>query len=291
MLNPLIKLLTLFLACLLISAPSNVFAVDPIAELATTGLPSPEPQIQSIAVVGDYVANWTGQYLTNYYHDRTNLTIDNLAHSTAGLIEKNALAAQTAVIIHKKPSTIIICLGSNDVQQINGIAPSDLAFINIYKQQARFFAEQMKNSGAQIFWLSAPPFGMVKHDETVQKYNDIYKQLCLEYGFDFIDIWPDFSAMENADSLRSTDHIGFTPAGLEILTKTLRAKIDSPSPYHAQYSATGHNAHIGPADLLDITGNTGNLAGADITHLFTPIPTNYSQIPSPQDRADNFSQY
>ncbi|MDN5248965.1 MAG: GDSL-type esterase/lipase family protein [Alphaproteobacteria bacterium] len=289
----LVKLLTILMVYNLMSLSAYAYGTDPIADLVAlpANTNAAPVQLRAMAVVGDYVADWIGEFLTNYYQDRKDLPINNIAHTNTGFLEANALSAQTAVLMHEKPNIIIICIGSNDVQELNGTLPNSQEFLALYKQKATDFAKQLKNSGAQILWVSAPPFNLQKHDETVANYNEIYKQLCLENGFDFIDIWRDFLSPNDSIPLRTKNMIGFTAEGIDLLTKELREKIDANTSYTVVNKATPQATQSGPWNILDVTGTNDRLAGADIKQLFTPISPNYLVATPPKGRADDFSQY
>lgn len=289
----LVKLLTIFMVYNLMGLSAYAYGTDPIADLVnlpTNTNPAPM-QSKSIAVAGDYIADWIGEFLTNYYHDRSDLPINNIAHTNTGFLEANALNAQAAVLIHEKPNIIIICIGSNDVQELNGTLPNSQEFLALYKQKATDFAKQLKASGAQILWVSTPPFNLQKHDETVANYNEIYKQLCLENGFSFIDIWSAFLNPDDSIPLRTKNMIGFTAEGIDLLTKELREKIDANTNYNSLSNPTPQATRSGPWNILDVTGTNDRLAGADVNQLFTPISPNYLVATPPKGRADDFSQY
>jgi hypothetical protein len=198
-----------------------------------------------INVLGDSLAVYAADGLTQAFVDKPEISIVNRAHESSGLVRDDFYdwlkLAHDVAAAKDKLDFVVIILGINDTQPLkDGDNTLDLQsdkWRELYGQRIERLVAPFKLAHVPVAWVGLPPMRSDQLNAQVIKFNELYKEHAEKAGAHYIDIWdafadeggaydaygPDING-QNA-KLRAADGIHFTKAGARKLAQFLEADI------------------------------------------------------------------
>jgi uncharacterized protein len=198
-----------------------------------------------INVLGDSVAVFAADGLTQAFADKPEIAVVGRARESSGLVRDDFYdwpkAAHDLAETKDKLDFVVVTLGINDMQVLKDGAdtldPLSDKWREIYGRRVESMVAPFKLAHIPVAWVGLPPMRSERFNAQIVKLNELFKERAEKAGAQYIDIWdafadeggqynaygPDING-QNA-KLRSTDGIHFTKAGARKLAQFLETDI------------------------------------------------------------------
>jgi uncharacterized protein len=198
-----------------------------------------------INVLGDSLAVYAADGLTQAFVDKPEISVVNRAHESSGLVRDDFYdwfkVAHDVAAAKDKLDFVVIIIGINDLQALkdgaDSLDPLSDKWRELYGERIERLAAPFKLAHVPVVWVGLPPMRSDRFNAQVVKLNELYKERAEKAGAHYIDIWdafadeggaydaygPDING-QNA-KLRAADGIHFTKAGSRKLAQFLEADI------------------------------------------------------------------
>jgi uncharacterized protein len=198
-----------------------------------------------INVLGDSVAVYAADGLSQAFVDKPEVAVVGRAHESSGLVRDDYFdwpkAAHDLATAKDKLDFVVIILGINDIQPLkdgaDALDPLSDKWREVYGQRIERMVAPFKLAHVPVAWVGLPPMRNDRFNAQVIKLNELYKERAEKAGARYVDIWdafadeggeydaygPDING-QNA-KLRAADGIHFTKAGARKLAQFLEADI------------------------------------------------------------------
>jgi hypothetical protein len=198
-----------------------------------------------INVMGDSLAVFAADGLTQAFADKPEIAVVGRAHESSGLVRDDFYdwykVAQDLATAKDKLDFVVIIIGINDMQALKDGAdtldPLSDKWRELYGQRIERLVAPFRLAHVPVAWVGLPPMRSDRFNAQVVKLNELYKERSEKAGAQYIDIWdafadeggqynaygPDIDG-QNA-KLRAADGIHFTKAGSRKLAQFLETEI------------------------------------------------------------------
>ena len=198
-----------------------------------------------INVLGDSLAVYAADGLSQAFADKPEISVVNRAHESSGLVRDDFFdwfkAVHDLAAAKDKLDFVVIIIGINDLQTLkDGADPLDPLsdkWRELYGQRIERLVAPFRLAHVPVAWVGLPPMRSERFNAQVIKLNELYKERAEKAGAQYIDIWdafadesgeynaygPDING-QNA-KLRAADGIHFTKAGSLKLAQFLETDI------------------------------------------------------------------
>ncbi len=189
-----------------------------------------------VLVVGDFMASSLAKGLEAAFAQNRDIRVVAEADGSSGLVRddhKDWPGDIAGLIETAKPAAVVVMLGANDRQAIRGAEGSiplrSTEWARLYEERARELAGAIRGKNVPLLWVGQPAFGSDRASEDMVYLNDLYRNVALGVGGEYVDIWGGFADANGAFvssgpdmagqtvRLRNSDGITLTPAGQEKL--------------------------------------------------------------------------
>jgi hypothetical protein len=198
-----------------------------------------------INVLGDSLAVYAADGLTQAFVDKPEISVVNRAHESSGLVRDDFYdwfkLSHDVAAAKDKLDFVVIILGINDTQPLkDGANVLDLQsdkWRELYGQRIERLVAPFKLAHVPVVWVGLPPMRSDQLNAQVIKFNELYKEHAEKAGAHYIDIWDAFADEGGAYNaygpdingqnakLRAADGIHFTKAGARKLAQFLETDI------------------------------------------------------------------
>jgi uncharacterized protein len=198
-----------------------------------------------INVLGDSLAVFTADGLTQAFADKPEISVIGRARDSSGLVRDDFYdwpkAAADLAAAKDKLDFVVVILGINDLQPMKDGAESLDALSDkwraIYGQRIERVVAPFRPAHTPVIWVGLPPMRNDRFNAQVVKLNELYKEKAEQAGAHYIDIWDAFADESGQYTaygpdingqnvkLRSADGIHFTKAGARKLAQFLESDI------------------------------------------------------------------
>lgn len=212
---------------LLISLLGCLLAVSGEAALAQDATPAmgspataedtatPAVDVQQMLVIGDALGGGLGAGLIRAAENSGGYEVTNRFVEESGAARPEVYdwgATLPKILEGKSYNTIVVLLGANDRQMIKqgnlrfGFEAPDWS--KAYTQNLDRILEDLKASGAAVYWVSLPPMADPKYEAAMQVVAGLQKARVEAYGMHYIDIRPAFLAADGSYTDTGPDDTG-----------------------------------------------------------------------------------
>jgi uncharacterized protein len=198
-----------------------------------------------INVLGDSLAVYAADGLSQAFADKPEISVVNRAHESSGLVRDDFYdwfkIAHDLATAKDKLDFVVILIGINDIQTLkdgaDALDPLSDKWRDLYGQRIERLAAPFKLAHVPVVWVGLPPMRSDRFNAQVIKLNELYKERAEKAGAQYIDIWDAFADEGGAYSafgpdidgqnakLRAADGIHFTKAGSRKLAQFLETDI------------------------------------------------------------------
>jgi hypothetical protein len=198
-----------------------------------------------INVLGDSLAVYAADGLTQAFADRPEISVVGRAYESSGLVRDDFYdwfkISHDLAAAKDKLDFVVIMLGINDVQAMrdgaDSLDPLSDKWRELYGQRIERLVAPFKLAHVPVAWVGLPPMRSERFNAQVIKLNELYKESAEKAGAQYIDIWDAFADEDGAYNaygpdidgqnakLRAGDGIHFTKAGARKLAQFLEADI------------------------------------------------------------------
>ncbi|WP_158815970.1 SGNH family hydrolase [Methylocapsa sp. S129] len=198
-----------------------------------------------INVLGDSLAVYAADGLSQAFADRPEIAVVGRAHESSGLVRDDFYdwlkVGHDLAAAKDKLDFVVIILGINDVQALKdgagALDPLSDKWRELYGQRIERLVAPFKLAHVPVIWVGLPPMRSELFNAQVIKLNELYKERAEKTGAQYIDIWDAFADESGAYNaygpdingqnakLRATDGIHFTKAGARKLAQFLETDI------------------------------------------------------------------
>lgn len=198
-----------------------------------------------INVLGDSLAVYAADGLTQAFVDKPEISIVNRAHESSGLVRDDfydwSKIAQDVATAKDKLDFVVIIIGINDNQALkdgaDALDPLGDKWRELYGQRIERLVAPFKLAHVPVVWVGLPPIRSEGLNALAIKLNELYKEHAEKAGAHYIDIWDAFADEDGVYNafgpdingqnakLRTSDGIHFTKAGARKLAQFLEADI------------------------------------------------------------------
>jgi hypothetical protein len=206
---------------------------------------TPIAPIFFIDVLGDSVAVFAADGLTQAFADKPEIAVVGRAHESSGLVRDDFYdwpkAARDLAATKDKLDFVVVTLGINDMQALKDgadtVDPLSDKWREIYGRRVEGVVAPFRLAHVPVAWVGLPPMRSERFNAQIVKLNELFKEQAEKAGAQYIDIWDAFadeSGQYNAygpdingqnAKLRSTDGIHFTKAGSRKMAQFLESEI------------------------------------------------------------------
>ena len=209
------------------TAPAERAKVAP----AVVALPKNE-NARVVLVVGDFLAASLAKGLEDAVAENRDVRIVSKSEGSSGLVRQDHYdwtTALPALMDETKPGVVVVMLGINDRQAIEGpsgpLAARSPEWTAEYERRVDAIAGTVKKRNVPLVWVGQPPYESDRASADMAFLNDIDRGAVLAADGEFVDIWGGFAdAGGNFTSsgpdtegqparLRNSDGITMTAAG------------------------------------------------------------------------------
>lgn len=137
------------------------------------------------------------------------------------------------------PEVAVFILGANDAKTLQEGAERDPAWRSRYAELVEEMLTVLGGNGRTVFWVGAPVMADSAYSERVQRVNEVFREVAATHPkATYVDAYSVFSAPDgtfarslplpsgNVVRVRGADGIHFTPAGGDLLAKTVFDQLD-----------------------------------------------------------------
>ncbi|MFC5990628.1 SGNH/GDSL hydrolase family protein [Limoniibacter endophyticus] len=200
---------------------------------------------KKVLVIGDFMAGGLVSGLNALYAENPGVRIVGSTQGSSGLVRDDYYdwpkELQT-IVEHEKPAALVIMLGANDRQDMQGPGGSHArgteGWTRAYEQRAERIGQIARTTNVPLVWVGLPSFRISGANPDILALNDLYRDAAAETGAEFVDIWEGFVdengsfVMEGPDMngqparLRGADGINLTEAGKRKVAFYAKAPLD-----------------------------------------------------------------
>jgi uncharacterized protein len=198
-----------------------------------------------INVLGDSLAVYAADGLTQAFVDKPEISVVNRAHESSGLVRDDfydwSKIAHDIAAAKDKLDFVVIILGINENQALkdgaDALEPLGDKWRELYGQRIERLVAPFKLAHVPVVWVGLPPIRSEGLNAVAVKLNELYKEHAEKAGAHYIDIWDAFADEGGAYNaygpdingqnakLRTADGIHFTKAGARKLAQFLESDI------------------------------------------------------------------
>jgi uncharacterized protein len=198
-----------------------------------------------INVLGDSLAVYAADGLSQAFADKPEISIVGRAHESSGLVRDDFYdwfkIAHDLTAARDKLDFVVIIIGINDSQTLkdgaDSLDPLSDKWRELYGQRIERLVTPFKLAHIPVAWVGLPPMRNDRFNAQVIKLNELYKERAEKAGAQYVDIWDAFADEGGAYNaygpdidgqnakLRAADGIHFTKAGARKLAQFLEADI------------------------------------------------------------------
>jgi hypothetical protein len=198
---------------------------------------------QSIAVVGDSLANDLGRGMEDLFRGKRNVRVVKQTRFATGLMRTDYYdwnGKLSGFLRHHNPDAIVVLIGGNDSQSIRvggrRLDRFTKPWLVEYRKRVAHFMRILKREKARVYWVGLP---VVRSDFMSRNYrimNRIFRTEARRHGIRYVSTWEAFSAKGGEYTsfgrsvrgvkrqLRKEDGMHFTDAGtLRLATHVAKA--------------------------------------------------------------------
>jgi uncharacterized protein len=198
-----------------------------------------------VNVIGDSLAVYAADGLSQAFADKPEISVVNRAHESSGLVRDDfydwSKIAHDLAAAKDKLDFVVILVGINDLQSLkdgaDALDPLSDKWRDLYGQRIERLVAPFKLAHIPVVWVGLPPMRSDRFNAQVIKLNELYKERAEKAGAQYVDIWDAFADEAGAYSafgpdidgqnakLRAADGIHFTKAGARKLAQFLETDI------------------------------------------------------------------
>ncbi len=169
------------------------------------GAATPAADVQQMLVIGDALGGGLGAGLIRAAEASGGFEVTNRFVEESGAARPEVYdwgATLPKILEGKSYDAIVVLLGANDRQMIKqgnlrfGFDAPDWS--KAYAQNLDRILEDLKASGADVYWVSLPPMADPKYEAAMQVVAGLQKARVEAYGMHYIDIRPAFLTAEGS---------------------------------------------------------------------------------------------
>jgi hypothetical protein len=198
-----------------------------------------------VNVLGDSLAVFTADGLTQAFADKPEISIVGRAHESSGLVRDDYFdwpkAAEEIAAAKDKLDFVVVIIGINDIQPLkdgaDSLDPLSDKWRDLYGRRIDRLVAPFKLAHVPVVWVGLPPMRSERFNAQVIKLNELYKERAEQAGAKYIDIWDAFADEDGEYNaygpdidgqnvkLRTSDGIHLTKAGSRKLAQFLETDI------------------------------------------------------------------
>lgn len=213
--------LPLLLCCAaLLLAPGAGIAQDTAPTMgspATAGDAAAEPQadLSQMLVIGDALGGGLGAGLVRYAEAHGGYEVANRFVEESGIARPEVYdwsATLPKILEGKDYDIIVVLVGGNDRQMIRhdtlrfGFGAPEWS--RAYTQNLDRILDELKASGAEVYWVSLPPMADPDYDAAIQTIAGLQKERVEAKGLHYVDVRPAFLTADGSYTDTGPDDTG-----------------------------------------------------------------------------------
>jgi hypothetical protein len=240
-------------------------------------------------VIGDFMATALAKGLADTYRENANVVVIDATSGSSGLVRQDYFdwpGKLPAIVAEQKPDAILIMIGGNDRQTLDGAQLGSDAWRTAYAQRIAALADALKATGKPVIWGGLVSVAKSAMSRDYSWFNGIFREQAEAKGLRYVDMWNGFADEDGkyvsvgpdvrgqSVQLRADDGLNFTRAGQRKLAFFVEQQLTDMfggigsliAAVAPGSQAATVDARIGPMQTLDALSLMG---GADLSRGVT----------------------
>lgn len=149
-----------------------------------------------LLVVGDVMASGLSSALSRLFAEDPNLVVSNKYEGSSGFVRDDYYDWQASIreeIAANSFDMLVVNLGTNDRQPINGAQPLTEEWKQAYLSRLNEFLGQLRAVGKPVVWVGLPPMRNEGYSGAMSEISTLYQLAAVSNGVEFVEIYERFT--------------------------------------------------------------------------------------------------
>lgn len=154
------------------------------------------PGATRLLVVGDVMAAGLSNALSRLFAEDPNLVVSSKYEGSSGFVRDDYYDWQASIreeIAANSFDMLVVNMGTNDRQPINGAQPLTEEWKSAYLSRLNEFLGQLRAVGKPVVWVGLPPMRNDGYSGAMSEISTLYRLAAVSNGVEFVDIYERFT--------------------------------------------------------------------------------------------------